>query len=511
MHDEIAEPDPNPSDCARVKTPANALPYDVIAEIAHWADVCVLPSFFAACRAFRTVGAERLPWLRALAQVESQWGLNHPLAVAPQTDWAGTWSAPQLRRLFLQSMRVLRAWREPPPRQQPRAFSLFVDYKQVPHPDPVKLCSIPGAYFVVTSARGHLRCWRTGHGLPTLAASLEVPHLIMHSQVACVREEGRALIVGSIGPFFNQLVAICISYGEPDGPVDISHTVSPPMASRYQHNLFFFADPRVLGFRTQKLSAVWTMSESAPVHIVRQTPRPSGSSFVSSCVITDQHLYHFSAGDLSRDSAVQTFCLPEDFSAESALAASLETPQCATYDIPYPFAPSQSALYATGELRNTTWFAFQAFVPTHGVFAVSDRAFQVSGRNEDGSQTHFLHIWVTRPDPSPQSAEPFALDPAVYWYEHPDPVLNVAVGQSGTYVLLLCVPADLDVAAARHPEAHSYAGICRFDCAKRVWTFEKLNLGRWRLKNYVSIVLDDALGLIFAVDKFGWMDVIQYV
>jgi hypothetical protein len=162
--------------------------------------------------------------------------------------------------------------------------------------------------------------------------------------------------------------------------------------------------------------------------------------------------------------------------------------------IPYPIGSSPQELHARhGETGfGGTLYTTRVFVPHYGIFAVTGRAFHFGQSLNPSMQ--FIHFWPGR---TAQGNLEFG---QVHLYEHPHDIRKMAVGASGTYVLLLATDVE------------RYLGLLHFSATPEPHTtFRKLDIGNVFLASCSQIALDDSLGLVFVVDAGGVVTVVSYV
>lgn len=91
-----------------------------------------------------------------------------------------------------------------------------------------------------------------------------------------------------------------------------------------------------------------------------------------------------------------------------------------------------------------------------------------------------------------------------FFYEHHEPLDLLAVGASGTYVLVAQVVAL--------NQGGGYLGLLHFSATPHPHaTFHKLDVGDLAINSGSHFALDEALGLVLIVDKKGIMTAISYV
>jgi hypothetical protein len=169
--------------------------------------------------------------------------------------------------------------------------------------------------------------------------------------------------------------------------------------------------------------------------------------------------------------------------------------------IPYPFASSQKELRKLGNISGMHFHAPQVFMPEYGVFAVTCREFKWEGR-----QRSVIHFWLG------QAVDGNLVIGQAHFYEHTDVIRQIAVGASGTYVLILVHKGDYRGEEGYLGEGDGYLGLLHFSAAPVPHTtFRKLDSRDLPLLSCDQIVLDDSLGLVLVVDSAGKVTTISYV
>jgi hypothetical protein len=159
--------------------------------------------------------------------------------------------------------------------------------------------------------------------------------------------------------------------------------------------------------------------------------------------------------------------------------------------IPYPNGFSPAELHRH-HVSVEELLAPRIFAPHYGIFAVTLRTFRVE---TEGLYIPLIHFW-------PAHITRDSLDfgqGCVYQHQHP--IYAMAVGDSGTYAVILVKRED-----------ESYLGLLHFSATPMPHTtFRKLDIRDVSLSFCVRIALDDALGLVFVGDTAGVITVISYV
>jgi hypothetical protein len=127
--------------------------------------------------------------------------------------------------------------------------------------------------------------------------------------------------------------------------------------------------------------------------------------------------------------------------------------------------------------------------PYYGIFAVTGHTFRVG---LERLQIPLIHFW-----PGRVICDKLEFTPG-YVYQNVHPVWKIAIGASGTYVLLQIEAED------RH------LGLLHFSATPAPHTtFRKLDIGNVSLSSCDEIALDDSLGLVFVANS-GEINVISY-
>jgi hypothetical protein len=153
-----------------------------------------------------------------------------------------------------------------------------------------------------------------------------------------------------------------------------------------------------------------------------------------------------------------------------------------------------------------TWTRFlehnpHVFAPHYGIFTVTSRS-----RLTNASAAAALHRTVIHFRLGRAIRDELELGEGCV-YEHNQPVSQVAVGTSGTYVALLFVRQP-----GEGPD--SYLGLVHCDAAAAPdpqATFRMLDVGDVVLRSDIQVALDDALGLVLLVDREGEVTILSYV
>jgi len=291
---------------------------------------------------------------------------------------------------------------------------------------------------------------------------------------------GKALLGASILGVIKNLVVICIDFRD-RARISISYVISPAINDTYSRPSGFFINPQVMGFIEQSKIVSWRLDADAPIEI---TPQHVENSFRAPCLPFGQSLYILPWGSRS-DGVVQIVPLPGPDSHRAPIAAS-PAPSPTALTIQYP-----------GKWSSTTTRSPHVFAPHYGIFAITSRSFTIGQGDEARHLTH-IHFRPARASTIHGGDLEFGPDCV---YEHRHPISHMAVGASGTYVLVLSQP--------KHEER--YLGLVRFTATPLPRTmFRKLDVGDLSLSSVRRIALDDALGLVLAVDDEGAVAAISY-
>jgi hypothetical protein len=165
--------------------------------------------------------------------------------------------------------------------------------------------------------------------------------------------------------------------------------------------------------------------------------------------------------------------------------------------IPYPYASNQV------RLRNMAIYPPLIFAPDYGVFAVTYRDFEWEGRG-----CFMVHFWPGHADDEGN----IDIGQGVF-YEHKDRILQMAVGASGTYALLLVHEGNTYPATTGFLETgESYLGLLHFRATPAPHTtFRRLDIGNLSLRSCWRIAFDDSLGLVLMLNHSGTITAISYV
>ncbi|KAJ7113769.1 hypothetical protein C8R44DRAFT_228591 [Mycena epipterygia] len=438
-------------------------PQDVLLELAKQLDVADLISFLATCRVIREVQLERTLWIDALARIKTVQMQPLPLSSADELD---TLPLQQLQDTVRWAARVIHNLRSDSPRPVLlRTFNMETTVGGI--------FPIPGTNIAVSCAFGSVSCW----DIPTSlrVAHLEIPGLKLQPQTLCLEIKGKALIGAYISAtglaYIGKLAAICIDYRD-RAHILISHVVSPDISCDAFYPGFFI-NSKVVGLCTESSIISWSMQADAVVHI---DPEDIEHHFATSGIVCQPfqgRLYIFQEKITIGNAAVQSYSLLSNPRSGSRL-----TPDTTTLDIP-------DAVRISG---GSSIFRPFVFSPDHGVFAVTCRIWQTASQNI--SRIHFWPAQVVQD--KLRFGQPWL-------YEHPDPIYVLAVGTSGTYVLIVV------------REGGGYLGLLHFSAAPLPHaTFRKLDVGDLSMDAHSRFALDETLGLVLIVNDEGIMTAISY-
>jgi hypothetical protein len=204
------------------------------------------------------------------------------------------------------------------------------------------------------------------------------------------------------------------------------------------------------------------------------------------CLAFGRSLYAFHEGSVVTDATVQR--LPLTLSNHQPDAHHSGS-NITTLNIPYSFASSQRELRSVlGYISRMNSHIPHLFVPNYGICAVTCRSF-----TWEDIEITAIHFW-----PGSIVDGSLAFGQGCF-YEHRDPINQIAVGASGIYVLLLVLEGD------------GYLGLLHFIATPFPHTtFRKLDIGDLSVISCFQIALDDTLGLVFAADNTGAITIISY-
>ncbi|KAJ7646407.1 hypothetical protein DFH06DRAFT_1332775 [Mycena polygramma] len=248
------------------------------------------------------------------------------------------------------------------------------------------------------------------------------------------------------------LMAISIDFRARDR-ISISHAVSPAISTAIE-----------IPEHTGAFS--WSLDADTEV---KTTPRGSVNILEGECLAFGANLYVFRR-DLRAGAVIQRVLLSSAYEGGLVFNATA-APNRTTTDI-------------------TLCEHAVMLVPHYGVAALTLSTV----RGDD--KLNFIHFWTGHIT----ADENIEFDQG-YVYQHDDPISQIAVGSSGTYVLILVQP---------NPSL-SYLGLLHFSATPAPHrTFRKLDLGDFSAL-VARIAFDDSLGLVVVVEFDGKITAISYL
>ncbi|KAJ7160394.1 hypothetical protein C8R46DRAFT_1354083 [Mycena filopes] len=478
---------------------AASCPPDVLLEVTKPLEVWDITNFIATCIPFRALRLERTLWmriLRRLCTVHLQ-----PLPI-PRIEDLDALSPDELARIarragrLLQKFRANQALQDPP---QPVSIrKLFIEKD-------AKLVCIEGTYLALEHALGIVRCWNVLTG--SCVAELAHPHLSLIPAPPCMDLKGKVLIGGFLGESW---AVITIDYSD-RSRIKAFHVVSPPLLPELHTHASltnsFFITSQLMGCAHDSNIITWSMnagdSVQLAVHQNDATTLPSASHGV--CMAFGPNLYVLHPG--ARNQGVGIRRLPLPANANGAPAA----PHTMTLPVAHTAGP--------GGVWHSTIATFVAAPPLYGVFAVTHKSFY--------HRKNLLHFWPLRAPTPHVLPDPLAFD-AGYAYDHQQPFVKVAVGRSGTYVVVLVQVVgewdepDFSAAMAREHQrdgtndvGEPYEGrldLLHFSATPVPQvTCRRLDTGDVNPWGSHHLALDESLGLVFLVGNEREVTVISYL
>ncbi|KAJ7192558.1 hypothetical protein GGX14DRAFT_594343 [Mycena pura] len=457
-------------------------PQDILSELSRWLDAVDLLSFLATCRSARELRLQRSFWLYALERIRHVEAQPLPLSNA---DCVNTLSLGQLQDAVQRASRVMRAFRHgsSPPRPV-RVHTMAIGREG-------RIFCIPGTHLAVSHGGGSVACWDILTS--QRVAQLGIPGLRVRNESPCMEVRGKALVAACIGRTAERLVVICIDYRD-RAHVELSHVVSPEVNRDDTLLSGFFINSQVMGHCTQSQIISWTMEAGAEVQRMTQhIHRPAGVT-QPLCLAFGGSVYAFHEGSVTLDATIQRLSLPSTPPSDATHLPSTVN----TLPFSYSFAASQAELYShmMGRTVSLHSHAPHLLVPEYGVFAVTCRTLSI-----DTLVVPIVHFWAGLIEPDADGARALSFGRACF-YEHGDPIEAVAVGSSGTYVLLLAQDAE---------DGGGYLGVLHFSAVPYPHTtFRKLVAGGLSVFDCRQLAIDDSLGLVLAVDSGGKVTVVWY-
>lgn len=198
-------------------------------------------------------------------------------------------------------------------------------------------------------------------------------------------------------------------------------------------------------------------------------------------------LYGFYQGSLNQDAELQSF----SFFPPSKDSDHHHLP-CTTIELSIPYSFASSHREISGKLSSMSSHPAHVFSPDYGVFAVTLRGFE-----RDGRQRSVIHFW-----PGHTRNGKLEIGPA-HFHEHTDRIRQIAVGASGTHVLVLVYRGIDDHDSGFYlREGDGYLGLLHFDPTPIPHTtFRKLDIGDRSPRYINTMALDESLGLVLFVHR----------
>ncbi|KAJ7902416.1 hypothetical protein B0H13DRAFT_2026331 [Mycena leptocephala] len=439
-------------------------PQDILLELAKRLDVADLLSLLSLCRITRGLQCERTLWLDALIRIKEN--------IVRRVD--------RLRKNFKS--------------EKPRPFHIGNFSVE----GSASTFFIPGANLIVVHTnKGSVSCWDTVTSQRVAHLNNEKEWFYIQPNALCTEIKGKALIGAWIrdGDLM-RLAVICIDFRD-RARISISQVISP---TNVRHSVpHLFINPQVMGFCTMTDIVSWNMNadvavQSTPDAFIQAIP----SRMRAPCLAFGQTLYLFfgRAG------------------GSSATVRSLPFPPLSASDIqPIPSdhpGPNTTTLSGSNvpEFRvhgggfSGTIDKPRLFAPRYGIFAVASLAGTVSLDMRRADSTSKLNLITFWPGHADRGSDNIEFGPGCF-YQHPDHILEVAVGDSGTHVLFL---------VRQEPYREPYLGLVHFvPLPVPHTTFRKLDTGDVTLSSCIEIVLDDSLGLVAIMDEERQVTTISYV
>ncbi|KAJ6451316.1 hypothetical protein C8R45DRAFT_91801 [Mycena sanguinolenta] len=445
-------------------------PQDVLMELAKQLDIQDLFNFLATCCVICELQHEQTLWVDALTRIKEVDLQPLPLSTAKSLE---TLSARELQNVARQALRLRKNLQSDKPRHvRMHRFSVRTS------PRIKNIFFIPGTHLVVTSTYGSLDCWdiltaeRMGH--------LKVPGLWVRTESAlCMDGTGRTLLAGCIQPLgansVQNLVAICI-----DSRDRTLSYLRSPTSSTYFPKSGVFIDSRIIGFVADSAIVFWRMDVSAGIET---TPQDVVDMYGARCLPWGRSIYVLTMEETS-DGVVQF--LPHPISNLQATATDTSpTSVSATFSAQYP-----------SDVSNPVYLAPQIVVPHYGIFAVTCRSFTYDSRLEGFALIHFRAAYAKSIQEDLEFRQGMI-------YKHHHYIHAMALGLSGTYVLILA--RDLN-------RKKGYLGLVHFSATPvPSTTFRKLDVDGALVASCAKIALDDALGLVLLLDWEGKMTIFSYL
>ncbi|KAF7349452.1 hypothetical protein MSAN_01735200 [Mycena sanguinolenta] len=441
------------------------LPQDVLLELAKHLNVGDLLSFLSTCRAIRELRLERSLWLETLIRIREVELQPLPLSTAETLD---TLSRDELQKVVHRAHGLKNNWESEKPR--------IIGMHSLSVTSQSEIFCIPGAHIVVTHGWGSMSCWdiltsqRVG--------DLEFPELIVHAEALSMEMNGKSLIGAcfQLHGLIKNLVVICVDFRD-RAHISMSYVVSPAAKDTLQFPSGFFIDPQIMGFLADSKLVTWRLDADAAI----QTTPYHGVLTGAQCLPIGRSIYALSRGSARSEGKLQV--IPHPATDRQSTVISVSPSPCEIYEsikVPYP-----------AHWRTWTLWDPYVFAPQYGIFAVICRSFS-SVQDEELAFIHF------RPARMVHGELEFSQSCV---YRHGEAISDVAVGVSGTYVLLRINPAN----------ATPYLGLVHFNATPVPHTtFRRLEVEDTLVFSCVQIAFDEQQGLVLLVDNVGEMTVLSY-
>ncbi|KAJ7843949.1 hypothetical protein B0H13DRAFT_2412134 [Mycena leptocephala] len=447
-------------------------PQDILLELAKRLDVADLLSLLSLCRITRGLQFERTLWLDALIRIREVEMQPLPLSTADSVD---TLSLSELQNIVRRADRLMKNFQS----EKPRPFHIgnfSVERRG-------SIFFIPGANLIVANNyKGSVSCWDTVTSQRVAHLSNERDSVYIYPSALCTEIMGKALIGAWISDGdLMRLAVICIDFRD-RAHISISQVSSPTNVRHPVPHLFI--NPQIMGFCTTTDIVSWTMNADAAV---QTTP----DVFIQAIPI-----------DILGRMEVLWYFQPTVQSLPFPLLSASNIPRILS-DHPGPNTTTlggsnvlEVLAYPQGFIKIPTP---RLFTPHYGIFAVASLVATISRAGSD-SKLNLIHFWPGHADRDSDNIE---FGPSCCC-QHPDRILNLAAGASGTYVLFL--------ARREKPYLEPYLGLVHFSpLPVPHTTFRKLDTGDVTLSSSREIFLDDSLGLVAILDDEGQVTTISYV
>ncbi|KAJ7658290.1 hypothetical protein DFH06DRAFT_1407976 [Mycena polygramma] len=422
-------------------------PLDVLLEIAKQLDVASVLTLLTICHALHELRLQQSLWLNALKRI-----VTVEMQPVPCEDPKAL-SLSELEDVVRRTNRLMRNFLSDRPRP--------VSVRTLSIPETDRVFCIPGQNLVVAHSEGSVDCWDILTS--DRVASLRIAGLRVRSQAPCMDIQGTALIAASLGTSADNLVAIHINFHD-RAHITISYSLSPRLTHTYTIRGDFFITPEVLGVRTHSHAFSWSMKAGDPVQWTAQDIyRPAGAA-KPLYIALGGSLYAFHGGSDVADATVQRLALPNSQPPADSNSNVI------ALNIPHSFTSSQREV--RGLLGNLSLYTHPSFLfpPTYGIFAIASRLFLRANNIFPTIQFCPAH--------ADGLSGSISFEPGCF-YDHPDQIDQIAVGISGTYVLLL----------VRHPvHMPPYLGLLHFSGTPVPrTTFRKLDFGTFELSGFGAL------------------------